>query len=60
MNLEKAIEIKEEMHSLGIAPYDEESTKADRLSIEALKRIKEYREHITPKGIWLLPGETKG
>lgn len=59
MNLPKAIEIKEEMRSLGLAPYDETSSEADRLSIEALKRVRDnpiVANHFLRA---LLPGETK-
>jgi len=59
MNLTKAIEIKEEMRSLGLAPYDEASLKADDLSIEAMKRIQARRDLKTGWEVTPLPGETE-
>lgn len=59
MNIQKAIEIKEIYYKGGVTPNYSDYQKADRLSIEALKRIQEYRESITPRCRWMLPGETR-
>lgn len=58
MTLDEAIRIKslegEEFLLLTLNDIDE----ADRLSIEALKAIKEWRHYPFPDGVIRLPGET--
>lgn len=59
MKLDKAIEIKEK-HLIGNYSYTfEELQEADRLSIEALKRLKECQAHHCTLSHIELPGETK-
>ena len=59
MTIDEAIKIKEEMQSLGLAPYDDASWEADNLSIEALKAIKNGREGLRTEFFTPLYGETK-
>ena len=58
MNINEAIEILTKWRNEESIDDEEKLHQAEALSIEALKRILEYRETITPKGIWLLLGET--
>ncbi len=59
MNIEKAIKIKENRFGDKKPYYSEEIEEADRLSIEALKRIKANRRLASPVFISPLPGETE-
>jgi len=59
MNLEKAIEIKSRTGDEFLHTDPDEIDEAERLSIEALKRIKHDREHPAFVTTELLPGETK-
>ena len=59
MTLDKAIKIKKEMHNLGLAPYDEDTFEADRLSIEAIEAVKRARRGDFAFLLDGLPGETK-
>ncbi len=57
MNIDEAIEVLRE--DLGADTYDSHPYlyQAQKLGIEALKRIKEYREYIYTPPLQLLPGE---
>lgn len=60
MRLVKAIQIKENYLKLHSRELYKEVIEADRLGIEALKRLKALREHLFSARHPLLPGETKG
>ncbi|MBA7535575.1 hypothetical protein ES705_27833 [subsurface metagenome] len=58
MNLDKAIEINEHIHSELQRAATVEELNAIKLGIEALKTIKEMRLYPFPDQILQLPGET--
>ena len=59
MKLEKAIEILTQ-HQKGTDPlYLRDLPDAEKLGIEALKRLRDYRSGISPLDYPLLPGETE-
>ncbi|KKN74702.1 hypothetical protein LCGC14_0387440 [marine sediment metagenome] len=60
MKIEKAIEIKENRLGDKKPYYSEEIEEADRLSIEALKRLKDTRKRTGAPYVAPLPGETEG
>ena len=59
MNLAKAIEIKELAGNTGEVENVQDYVEADKLSVEAMKRIKEYRKRYSMTKPQLLPGETE-
>lgn len=59
MNIDKAIEIKEVDLKSHRVYYDPDLLAADKLSIEALKQVKESRFDPSSWEPKLLPGETK-
>ncbi len=59
MKLEKAIEIVETCHGHGGIAHNKDYINAQKLLIEAGKRIKERRYLNTGSWLPLLPGETK-
>lgn len=59
MTLEKAIKIKTRTGEDYFNADSNDRNEADRLSIEALKRLKEHRENHIDIGLNLLPGETE-
>jgi len=59
MNILKAIEILEEMHNLGLAPYDEDSSDALKLGIEALDLADQLQSLPGRRQSFRLPGQTK-
>lgn len=59
MKLEKAIEIKLQWRKNNYPPPLADEMNADMLSIEALKRLKGYRDHTISINLKPLPGETE-
>jgi len=59
MTLVKAIEIRSRTGDEFLNTDPDEIDEADRLSVEALKRLKELRDHPRLYPIEPLPGETK-
>ena len=59
MTIDKAIGILSFNGLPEEAPTEEDWRKAEKLGIEALKRIKKYRGVIRQAAIWRLPGETE-
>ncbi|GAI96397.1 unnamed protein product [marine sediment metagenome] len=59
MTIKQAIEIKTTYIEHLPPGVNEDWITADRLSIESLKRLQNYRTRVLVKGCKLLPGETK-
>jgi len=59
MTLDEAIELKELTGQAFLNADPDELDEADRLSIEALKRVQVRREQLSWKCEPLLPGETE-
>lgn len=59
MNLDKAIEILSDSANRGITTFNEDYKDAQKLGIEALKRLQAYRRHEIGSGGRRLPGETE-
>lgn len=59
MRIEKAIEIKEIYYNGGEIPSHSDYREADRLSIEAIKRVQWHKAQHERGFYELLPGETE-
>jgi len=59
MNLDKAIEIKARTGEEFLNTDPDDIDEADRLSVEALKRVRGNRYYPRSPVYWLLPGETE-
>lgn len=59
MNIDKAIEILDYSSKYATYHFSQDEKDAVKLSIEALKRIKGYRDHTVSIDMKPLPGETE-
>uniref|UniRef100_A0A6H1ZWG6 Uncharacterized protein n=1 Tax=viral metagenome TaxID=1070528 RepID=A0A6H1ZWG6_9ZZZZ len=59
MTIDEAIEILSQSANAGVTTFDWDYKDAQRLGIEALKRVRKYRPLYAGKYPHLLPGETK-